>query len=440
MTKVSLGVAAAFVGLCALGGCSYDGSGLPAVAGVDDDGGLGSKDGGKVDVPAAGGRGGAGGSAGAGGTGSGGQIGGGGNLGGVGSTGGSGGQGDGGTGAAGQGGQAGAPPDASVSDVPGTLGQGALCKFGNECGSGACIDGVCCENACAGTCMACTADKTGQLDGQCRTMKSGSDPDNECDAEAGNPCGKTGRCGIGACELAAQGVACGDRSCTGHTLIAAATCSGAGQCIIPAATACPGALKCASATACATDCSTDNDCTGNWLCDKTDGKCKPGLGLGVACDGNSTDVTKQCMSGHCVDGVCCETACGGTCMACAFAKTGARNGQCAGITAGSDPDTECTDQGAASCGNSGVCNGNGACRKYPDGTACGTGCCDTNSGQGHGARPCTYVCRAGRCDMAAPVVGAACGGNECCCTGSNGQAVPMCNAALSCALTGGTCN
>ena len=444
MNKVSAAVVAALAGLFALGaagGCSLDTGGMPAVSGVEDDAAAGGSDGGgKIDLAGSGGRAGSGGQGGAGAGGTGGQ-------------GGPGGAGAGGsvvpTGGAGggpaTGGAGGATvdsgPDSARVDVPGLLGPGAFCSFGASCASGFCIDGVCCENACAGSCMACTADKTGQLDGQCRTVKAGTDPDAECDVEMGNACGRTGRCGIGACEVVAKGTACGDRSCVGHQITAAPACNGGGQCISPAATACPNALKCASATTCASDCTVDNDCVANWLCDKSDGKCKPGLALGVACDAAATDVGKQCMSGHCVDGVCCESACTGTCMACTFGKTNVRNGQCAAVSAGSDPDKECLVEAASTCGNTGFCNGSGACKKYADGTPCGGNTCCT-TGPGNGGRPCSYVCRAGHCDTNNPVPtqDSACNGvNGCCCVGGSGANVNACGSAFACTLGGGTC-
>jgi hypothetical protein len=339
----------------------------------------------------------------------------------------------------------GAPADAGTDkpgiDAPGTLAAGASCSFGNVCASGFCIDGICCETACAGTCMACAASKTGQADGQCRTVKAGTDPDAECDPEAASTCGRTGQCGLGACELMVKGTVCGDRSCAGAQITAVPTCTGGGACVAPAPTACPGALKCASATACATDCTADADCVGTALCDPSDGKCKGGLALGAACEVGGTGV-KACLSGNCVDGVCCESACTGACMACNFVDTGVRNGQCAPVKVGTDPAMECAAEDPSTCGRSGACNGSGACKKYADGTACGSTCCD--SGPGHGARPCTYVCRAGRCDTAAPVPTQGQCGNQapcCCATGGVAQAgsLATCSAALACVLSGGTC-
>jgi hypothetical protein len=47
------------------------------------------------------------------------------------------------------------------------------------------------------------------------------------------------------------------------------------------------------------------------------------LSQGAACGGD-----RECRSGHCVDGVCCESACNDGCSACAQARTGKANGTC----------------------------------------------------------------------------------------------------------------
>lgn len=58
--------------------------------------------------------------------------------------------------------------------------QGDVCDDAAQCASGHCVDGTCCEEACDGTCEACSTNRTGQPNGECRAIPSGNDPDNEC--------------------------------------------------------------------------------------------------------------------------------------------------------------------------------------------------------------------------------------------------------------------
>ena len=59
---------------------------------------------------------------------------------------------------------------------------GESCSQGAECQSGNCPtqDGVCCDNACSGTCESCLGANTTGNDGQCLPVVSGADPNNEC--------------------------------------------------------------------------------------------------------------------------------------------------------------------------------------------------------------------------------------------------------------------
>ena len=129
------------------------------------------------------------------------------------------------------------------------------------------------------------------------------------------------------------------------------------------------------------------------------------------------------MRGFCVEGVCCDTACTGTCNACSLAKTGVRNGSCAPVKAGIDPDQECATESPQSCGKTGMCNGQSACGVYADGTSCGTSCCSGAKGR---AAPCTFVCRAGRCDKEQPVIEDTCAGFGCCCPNGDGPGQSAC--------------
>ncbi len=101
---------------------------------------------------------------------------------------------------AGQGGDtedAGEPPiDASVTPIPGeadaslsSSANGTPCTSAETCGSGFCVDGVCCNSACTGTCVACNL-KT--FMGMCAEIPFGYDPDKECGRKV---CDGDGSCG-----------------------------------------------------------------------------------------------------------------------------------------------------------------------------------------------------------------------------------------------------
>ena len=239
----------------------------------------------------------------------------------------------------------------------------------NECLSGHVADGVCCNTSCTGTCSACTALlKGGGIDGVCGPSLSGTDPDNECAAQAASTCGTTGTCdGNGACARHASGTACASASCSGNTLVQPSLCDGNGTCVSQGSTSCsPG--TCAGGT-CQAGCATDPDCVATAFCGA--GKCQPKKPTG-----QSATTPNQCLSGHVADGICCDVACVGTCIACTASKKGSGvDGVCGAVQAGADPDLECADQGASSCGPTGSCNGAGTCALYPAGTVCTAGSC-----------------------------------------------------------------
>ncbi len=68
--------------------------------------------------------------------------------------------------------------------------------------------------------------------------------------------------------------------------------------------------------------------------------------------------------------------CAGTCASCAL--TGSV-GTCSSVPPGQDPLNQCADQGVATCGTDGSCNGSGACRKYASGITCVTASCATTT-------------------------------------------------------------
>jgi hypothetical protein len=60
---------------------------------------------------------------------------------------------------------------------------------------------------------------------------------------------------------------------------------------------------------------------------------------------------EECASGHCVEGVCCKTACSGTCESCLAARKGdGIDGVCGFVAANSDPRDSCGGAGGAGPG------------------------------------------------------------------------------------------
>src|SRR5512134_2011690 len=114
--------------------------------------------------------------------------------------------------------------------------------------------------------MVCSQAKTGSANGYSRGVSAGSDPDSECAADTGNPCGYDGMCdGAGACRYRRTSVSCGTASCTGQrTYTPLGHCNGAGSCILGTAGPCPNSMPCASTTVCATSCTPLSTTRGRW--------------------------------------------------------------------------------------------------------------------------------------------------------------------------------
>ena len=117
------------------------------------------------------------------------------------------------------------------------------------------------------------------------------------------------------------------------------------------------------------------------------GSRRAATGLGAPCFAGA-----DCSTGLCVDGVCCNSACGGLCQAC---NNPGSEGTCSPVAANTDPANECGDSGATSCGNNGFCDGAGACARYPAGTTCSAARCD---------RPLANSTPASQCDGAGTCV------------------------------------
>ncbi len=333
---------------------------------------------------------------------------------------------------------------ADYCDTPGANGvcktkltQGGACAANNQCASNACVDGFCCDKACNGACEACSAAKSGGTNGTCAPVQAGQDPDSECADQGAASCGTNGVCnGAGACAKYAANTVCVAPSCAIGTASAASLCNGTGACVAGAQTPC--APYVCGANACKANCAADVDCVAADYCDTpgANGVCKTKLSQGGACAANS-----QCASNACVDGFCCDKACNGACEACSAAKTGGTNGTCAPVQAGQDPDNECADQGAASCGTNGVCNGANACAKYAAATVCAQPSCSTGTASAASLCNGTGTCVAGSQTQCAPYICGAAACNATCANDGECIATDWCNVAV-CTLKldpGATC-
>jgi MYXO-CTERM domain-containing protein len=241
---------------------------------------------------------------------------------------------------------------------------GASCIYNQECTKGYCVDGVCCESACTGNCQSCNNSSTGQASGSCKPVKTGQDPRGDCNDDGSSSCGQNGSCnGAGVCQKYASGTTCLAASCASATARNVAdTCNGTGTCTDNGVQNCAAGYACISGV-CQTQCTSDDQCASSSYCDIPTKQCVADKTSGQAC------VRDAACSGNanCVDGVCCNSSCTGTCRSCVANQTGlASDGICGDILDDTDPGNECAkDVGyPASCEAPGLCDGTGSCRVY----------------------------------------------------------------------------
>ncbi len=223
------------------------------------------------------------------------------------------------------------PGDAPV-DPSGRKANGETCTARAECTSDFCVEGVCCNSACPGTCESCLAGQRGR----CDPAPDGTDPKMQCgpppppDAGSGPDAptsdggpadggirppdggfqGSNQQCagtcnGNRACRYPGTEKACGNKWCSADDEVAAMTCDGQGSCT-PALNACVD-YACAEG-ACNTRCAAHEDCQKEKTYCNASNQCAPKKGDGLGC------VTgDECRSGHCAgdpgNKVCCNSAC-----------------------------------------------------------------------------------------------------------------------------------
>lgn len=306
---------------------------------------------------------------------------------------------------------AGAPCTGGVCDGNGTC---VACVDATNCPTRANASATCVGGICGFTCNAGFADCNGDPSDGCEVDLTSNV--NHC-GDCTTACGPTATCDNGLCNTPATcfdgfknegetDIDCGGPNCppcaSGKTCLQgpdcqSGLCCGAGVCVDSSnsncgacGNVCSGGMGCVSGSC---QCPPNQtNCGGTCADTLTDanncGSCAHVCPSGQICQSGACVATTkgngqpcvsgtECTSTHCADGVCCDAACTGVCQACSAAKTGGINGICAPVLDGTDPNNACADQGAASCGTNGFCQG-GACAFYPNGTACTGGLCDGN--------------------------------------------------------------
>jgi MYXO-CTERM domain-containing protein len=286
---------------------------------------------------------------------------------------------------------------------------GGGCSVDNDCETGHCVDGTCCNVASCGTCQTCN----GTAPGTCTAVTNADDADtctgiNTCDAggacklKAGQSCGTNGT--VCASAFCADGVCC-NAACTNSCQVCAkslgatadGTCTTAapGFAGRPACTAvlCNGNV----ATCPANSCNGDAQCAPGYFC-AGNATCQPVRSQGMACNSAAAPTgdclqagCRECNSpGGCVDGFCCAGSCALGCEACDQTP-----GICTVAPAGRS--TRCVsyvcDGVATMCPTS--CTSDAQCAT---GYHCVSGACTAASGQGLG-QTCSgdAQCLSGHC-------------------------------------------
>jgi hypothetical protein len=205
---------------------------------------------------------------------------------------------------------------------------GSTCGADAECGSGHCVDGVCCDTACTGQCEACDIVEaaTGRS-GRCLPVVGAphggraacaSDPSNVC---SGAQCGGDDRtkCAV----LAGSSTACRQQSCKDGVLTLPAQCDGKGACPAVVTATCDAYTCTDDGTRCRTSCTLEAGCASGFYClndrcEKRAAECSPDLlsstpnaGTPVSCApyrcvesgacGTSCHTTDECASGYLCD-------------------------------------------------------------------------------------------------------------------------------------------
>jgi hypothetical protein len=184
---------------------------------------------------------------------------------------------------------------------------GTECNTSAECGSSICVDGLCCTQPCTGQCEACNVANN---EGSCIPVVGSPVGSRQACASDGTICGGVCDGTIGdRCTYKGAGTSCRPGACKAGLADLPAFCQGNGACAPRQQQSCDPLACDAPGVQCAGPCKTNADCTTNQFC--AAGICVAKQANGATCGSPS-----HCASNHCVDGLCCNTACDGQCASC----------------------------------------------------------------------------------------------------------------------------
>ncbi len=185
-------------------------------------------------------------------------------------------------------------PTVCAGDDMCTRSLGMPCGVGGQCGSGLCVDEVCCSETCDGQCEAC--DIAGSV-GNCRPVDGAPHGARPTCVDDGSVCG--GECDgsfRSGCIYPSEISPCRALGCAAGVATLLAACDGAGTCPPSETSSCAPYL--CNGDICATSCVSGTDCVVGYVCDG-------GICVGVDCT-----VDADCPDALvCRDGTCGEPEC-----------------------------------------------------------------------------------------------------------------------------------
>jgi hypothetical protein len=198
--------------------------------------------------------------------------------------------------------------DAGLTDgaLPKSL--GVACQSSAECALGHCVDGVCCDRDCGGSCEACSGAGV-TTPGTCTFISGAARHLPSCTGTG--PCAATCRGQIAACVFPGAELSCRFATCGADltTATAAAACDGLGNCPAPSTSPC-SPFTC-QGTSCLASCTANSQCGAGFACVGT--SCVACPAGQTICPGINGCVNLGSDGNNC--GACGHSCLGGTCGA-----------------------------------------------------------------------------------------------------------------------------